>query len=113
MTLTEQWNAATQQADLQWPASDNLNLDSYQMRISPGATYDAATVVGNIPPGTTTFATTAGLNTSGDVASFKVFVILGQIKGVETQHCSARFLRLRSGRLCYGHGDSPRKYGHT
>lgn len=46
--------------------------------MSPGATYDAATatVIGNVPAGTTTFNTTAGLAASGDVASFKVFVKL-------------------------------------
>lgn len=77
-TLSGQWNAATSQADLQWTASPNPNLDHYQMRMSPGSTYDAATatVIGNIPPGTTTFSTIEGLLNPGDTASFKVFVVL-------------------------------------
>ena len=50
----------------------------YELRMSPGATYDAAsaTVIGNIPPGTTTFSTFEGLTAPGDVASFKLFVQL-------------------------------------
>ena len=76
--LTGVWNPATEQADLQWTASSNPNLDHYQLRMSVGPSFDSATatVVGNIPSGTTTFATTAGLDNPGDVASFKVFVVL-------------------------------------
>ncbi|MEK6260423.1 MAG: hypothetical protein AABP62_17535 [Planctomycetota bacterium] len=46
--------------------------------MSVGATFDAATatVVAHIPAGTTTLETTAGLENSGDIASFKVFVKL-------------------------------------
>ena len=48
------------------------------MRMSSGSSYDAATatVIGNFPSGTTSFATTDGLESPGDVASFKVFVLL-------------------------------------
>ncbi|MEX2176937.1 MAG: hypothetical protein WD872_21425, partial [Pirellulaceae bacterium] len=54
-------------------------LFQYEVRMTPGPTYDADadTVVGNVPAsGTPTFFTTAGLANSGDTASFKVFVIL-------------------------------------
>jgi hypothetical protein len=78
VTLSGIWNAATGQADFNWTASTNPSLDEYEMRMSAGATYDAATatVIGNIPAGTTTFQTTSGLAASGDVASFKLFVKL-------------------------------------
>ena len=48
------------------------------MRMSSGSSYDAATatVVGNFPSGTTSFATTDGLESPGDEASFKLFVVL-------------------------------------
>lgn len=76
--LSGAFNPTTAQAEFSWTASDNPNLDEYVLRMSPGATYDAAsaTVIGNIPAGTTTFATTEGLTSSGDVASFKLFVKL-------------------------------------
>ena len=78
VTLTGPWNAATSQADFTWTTSTNPNLDSYQARVSLGTTYDAATatVIGNFPPGTTSFSTAEGLTNPGDVASVKVFVIL-------------------------------------
>ncbi len=78
VVLTGLLNAATSQADLSWTASSNSNLDKYQVRMSPGPSYDAAiaTVIGNFPPGTTSFSTIMGLETPGAVASYKVFVIL-------------------------------------
>lgn len=76
--LSGSWNVATQQADLGWTPSTDPNLDEYELRMSPGATFDAAlaTVVAHVPAGTTTLETTAGLENSGDIASFKVFVTL-------------------------------------
>jgi len=76
--LSGGWNAATGQAEFHWPESTNPNLVEYELRMSPGSTYDAgtATVVANAPPGTLSFNTTAGLAAAGDVASFKLFVIL-------------------------------------
>ena len=76
--LTGAWVPANEQAEFSWPASTNANLDHYELRMSAGSSYDgaAATVVGNLPSGTTTFATTANLENPGDVASFKVFVVL-------------------------------------
>ncbi|MCX7410327.1 MAG: hypothetical protein DWH84_04140 [Planctomycetota bacterium] len=44
--------------------------------MSSGSSYDAAsaTVIGNFPPGTTSFSTAEGLESPGDEASFKLFV---------------------------------------
>ena len=77
-TLSGTWNAATGQIDLAWAASTDPNLDDYQVRMSPGATYDAATstVVATVPSDTLSLNTTTGLDNPGDVASFKVFVRL-------------------------------------
>lgn len=76
--LLGQWSVANSQAEFTWEASTDPNLDHYQMRMSPGSSYNAATatVIGNIPVGTTSFATTEGLNTPADVASFKLYVLL-------------------------------------
>ncbi len=75
-TLSGTWNATTGQADTTWTASTDPNLDDYQVRMSPGATYDAATVVATVPSDTLSLSTTTGLDNPGDVASFKVFVRL-------------------------------------
>ena len=76
--LAGAWNAGLGQAVFNWPPSTAATLAGYQLRMSPGSTYDAAsaTVIGNIPPGTTTISTAEGLAASGDVASFKLFVQL-------------------------------------
>ena len=76
--LTGVWNVPASEAQFSWAASTNPALAEYELRMSPGSTYDAgtATVVGSTPPGTQGLSTTAGLAASGDVASFKVFVIL-------------------------------------
>jgi hypothetical protein len=78
VTLSGSWNAGLVAAVFTWTASTAANLAGYELRMSPGSTYDAATasVVGNAPPGTLTLQTSAGLASSGDVASFKVFVKL-------------------------------------
>lgn len=79
VTLSGSWNAAAFQAELTWTASTDPDLQEYEVRMSPGATYDpnTATVAGNVPAsGAQTLLTSAGLANSGDTASFKVFVIL-------------------------------------
>ena len=78
VTLTGAWIPADELAEFSWPASTNANLDHYVVRMSVGSSYDAATatVVGNFAAGTTSLATTVGLENPGDVASFKVFVVL-------------------------------------
>jgi hypothetical protein len=79
VTLSGSWNAGLSMAVFNWTASTAASLAEYELRMSPGATYDAATatVVGNAAPGTLTLQTTTGsLSSSGDVASFKLFVKL-------------------------------------
>lgn len=77
VTLNGDWDAVTMEGVLSWDESSDPNLAAYKIRMSPGATYSSAnaTVVGNISPGTLEHRTTAGLSDSGDVASFKVFVV--------------------------------------
>ncbi len=78
VTLGGAWNGATQLADLSWTPSSDPDLAEYEIRFSPGAAYDAltASVIGNQPPGTLNFSTSAGLSLSSDIASYKVFVRL-------------------------------------
>ncbi len=78
VTLSGQWNAATLQANFTATASINPNVENLQLRVSLGATYDAAmaTVVANFPPGTTSFSTNVGVGNPGDVAAYKLYVIL-------------------------------------
>lgn len=79
VTLSGSWNAAAFQAELSWTTSSDPDLLEYEVRMSPGPTYDplTATVAGNVPAsGAPTLLTSAGLAASGDTASFKVFVIL-------------------------------------
>ena len=88
VTLSGGWNAALAQADFNWTASPAPTLSEYEVRMSPGATYNeaTATVIGNLPPGTTSFSTAAGLAASGDAAAFRVFVRLttGNVAGSNT-----------------------------
>lgn len=76
--LSGAFNPTTGQAEFSWSPSDNSNLEEYEMQMSIGATFNAgtATVIGNIPPGTTTFTTTAGVENSGDQASYRLVVKL-------------------------------------
>lgn len=79
VTLSGSWNAAAFQAELTWTVSSDPDLFQYEVRMTPGATYDpdADAVVGNVPAsGAPTLLTSAGLANPGDTASFKVFVIL-------------------------------------
>ncbi|MEK6263135.1 MAG: hypothetical protein AABP62_31540, partial [Planctomycetota bacterium] len=78
MVLTGVWNPVTQKAEFSWTGPSNPNLDHFQMRVSIGSSWDAATatVVGNIPAGSTTFGTTEGLENPGNEISCKLFVIL-------------------------------------
>lgn len=78
VVLGGSWDAALGLAMFQWTASLAATLSHYELRMSVGATYDtaSATVVANIPAGTLTFSTAAGLVAPGDIASFKLFVVL-------------------------------------
>lgn len=78
VVLSGSFNPTTLQAEFSWPPSDNPNLEEYEMQMSIGPTFDAATatVIGNIPVGTTTFTTTTGLASPGDQISCRLFVKL-------------------------------------
>jgi hypothetical protein len=78
VVLSGALNPTTNQVEFNWPPSDNPDLEEYEMQMSDGATFDAATatVIGNIPAGTTTFVTSTGVENPGDVASYKLFVRL-------------------------------------
>jgi len=93
VVLSAVWNPATAHADLSWPESPNPALLEFEIRRCQGATWNdaIAEVIGNIPAGAgspvlippITFSTTSGLDSSGDVATFKVFVRLttGNVAG--------------------------------
>ena len=78
VTLSGQWDEPSQQAQLSWTESTEGSLQNYSLRMSPGPTYDTQneTVVDSVTSGQTTYETTSGLETSGDVASYKVYVVL-------------------------------------
>lgn len=78
MTASGDWDGVTNKAVISWTESDNPNFDHYEVRMTPGATYDTENdaIVGNLPAGVLELRTDAGLSISGDVASFKVYVIL-------------------------------------
>lgn len=78
VTASGQWDDLNSEAVITWSESSEPNLDRYEIRMTPGATYDTEndTVVGSESPGTLEFHTTDGLFNPGDVASFKVYVVL-------------------------------------
>lgn len=78
VTLSGNWVSPPGSAVLSWAESTGPNLDHYLVRFSPGATYDSgnASIIANLPPGSTTHETLDGLANPGDTASFKVFVVL-------------------------------------
>lgn len=78
VTATAVWEVATQQAKITFTASTDPNLDHYELRMSPGPTYSTEneTVIASLSPADPReFFTDAGLMSSGDVASFKVYVV--------------------------------------
>ncbi len=77
VTANGLWNAATSEGKLTWDASTATDLAEYEVRWSPGTTYDSAleVVLGNVAStATREFLTTQGLLASGDVSVFKVYV---------------------------------------
>lgn len=77
VTANGTWNAPTTQGKLTWDASTAPDLAQYEVRWSPGPTYDASleVVIGNVAPtATREFFTTQGLLAIGDVSHFKVYV---------------------------------------
>ena len=78
VTATGIWDVPTQQAKITFTASTEPNLDHYELRMSLGPTYSTEneTVVASLAPtDPREFLTDAGLTSSGEVASFKVYVI--------------------------------------
>jgi thiamine monophosphate kinase len=72
------WDGVTNEAVVTWNESSNPNLQHYEIRVSPGATYDSGTasVSGQVLGGIEEFRTTQELASPGDTATFKVFVVL-------------------------------------
>lgn len=85
VTLSGSWDASQNAASLSWTESTEPNLDHYELRMTPGDTYDSNNdqQVGNFPPGTLATETTAGVSASGLSATFRLFVVLttGNEKG--------------------------------
>ena len=77
-TASGDWDAASGDALITWDETANANLDHYEIRMTPGPTYNSssATAIGSVQSGTTEFRTTDGLANSGDVASYKIYVVL-------------------------------------
>jgi hypothetical protein len=73
------WDPTIDQARLSWEASDHPSLAHYEVRYSPGESYDrdAETVQATIAPDAPReFLTRKGLTKAGDIALFKVYVVL-------------------------------------
>ena len=71
------WNAPTTQGKITWDASTDPNLAEYEVRWSPGTTYDSAieiVLVTVAPAEAREYFTTQGLGTAGAVSVFKVYV---------------------------------------
>ena len=73
------YNPATITADLNWTASTETDLASYEVRGVAGPDYDTEDEVNlaTIPPGAPrTYSTNFALGTPGNAASYKIYVIL-------------------------------------
>ena len=72
------WNATTVEADLNWTASTDTELDHYEIRGVAGPEYDREDETNIIIPaaGPLVYATNYALGTPGNAASYKVYVIL-------------------------------------
>jgi len=73
------WDGESGQAVITWTASENPNLDHYEVRYSPGKSYDAdtETVVASVRSDEAReVLTLRGLAEPGAVAQYKVFVVL-------------------------------------
>ncbi len=78
VTTTVVWDAALGQARVTWTASTAADLDHYDVRFCPGASYSAddESIVSTVESdGTRTVLTDAGLTNPGATASFKVYVV--------------------------------------
>ena len=73
------FNATTLNADLNWTASTEPDLANYEVRGVAGPDYDTddETVLVTLPPGSPrTYSTDFALATPGNIATYKVYVIL-------------------------------------
>lgn len=71
------WNVPTSQGKLTWDESTSPDVVEFEVRWSPGPTYDADTevTIANIPvAGPREYLTTQGLLAIGDVSNFKIYV---------------------------------------
>jgi hypothetical protein len=89
VTANISWDATLLKVKITWSASADANLFQYEIRFCPGPDYSTETevVVGNISPtDPREFLSDAGLAASGNISSFKVYVIttLSNEKGSNT-----------------------------
>ena len=78
VVATGVWDVATGQGKLTWSASAEPDLDHFEVRSSPGATYssDDESMLGSVEPESAReFFTTQGLAAPGAVGRFKVYVV--------------------------------------
>jgi len=78
VTLSGLYNQQLQAGSFSWTGSTNPRLLKYQLRFCAGATYSTETeiVVADVPPGTLSLLTISGVTTPGDIASYRLYVIL-------------------------------------
>jgi len=92
------WDATIDQAVITWEASDNPNVEHYEVRYSPGDLddSDAETLQATVAPDAPReFLTRKGLSKPGDAALFKVYVVLetGNERGSEVVSENGRLMR--------------------
>lgn len=78
VNLSGMWDIPALKARLCWSASENPNLDHYEVRSSPGTKYSTSDefVVAHVAKTEDEFLTDSGLVASGSSALFKVYVVL-------------------------------------
>lgn len=79
VTASGAWNAGTVKAALTATISTDPDLDHYELRACAGPEYstEEESVVAAAPPGpTVAFATDKFLTQSGDIASYRIYVVL-------------------------------------
>ncbi|MGL4996813.1 MAG: hypothetical protein ACRC6G_11645, partial [Deefgea sp.] len=79
VVLQGAWDVATSKAKLTFAASTDVDLEKYEMRVSPGPIYDAEleNVLAEISPaGPFTLSTDNGFDVSGKTFTYRLYVIL-------------------------------------
>jgi hypothetical protein len=72
------WDADAGKARITWDASDNANLKKYEVRYTPGESWeddDASVVASILPDAPLELLTLEGLTQPGAAATFKVYVV--------------------------------------